>query len=273
VASVAPRSCGVRSPASPAPTGRNVAARLTAGALIAIVLLIGLAIGVNGFPGSQQEAAPVPTETPAPSPTALPSDTPAPATATPRATPTALSADAAVLATADAIDSATVAPPDTPAPTETALPVDTPAPTVVPDLVRFPALAALLSGDNNDSPPVPKLRGISYDAPTQTLTVNFNMEQNFTDNLTRDGLKVHMSDMYIAIFHEDTTPVSTAFLHAWTSLVDQYGNTAYGPVYTTALDATVAHRINWQADKSALELTIIPGLWRVIYSNPALGMP
>ena len=217
------------------------AGRLTAGALIAIVLVLALAIGVNGFPGSKQEAAP-------------------PQTANP-------------------IDSATPFGPPTPFPTETPFPTvppfltDTPIPTVAPDLALFPALSALLSGDNNDVPPVPKLRNISYDAPTQTLAVDFNMDQNITDGLTRDDLKRDMSAMYTAIFRDDQTPVKTASLHAWTGLVDKYGNTSYGPVYTTALDGADARRINWQADTAEILRRIIPGLWRVLYSNPALGMP
>jgi hypothetical protein len=127
----------------------------------------------------------------------------------------------------------------------------------------FPALKDVLSGDNNDTPPVPKLRSFEYYPDTGRVTVDFNMDQNLTTDVTRAFVKVAMSDIYTALFHRSSVHVQLVAVTAWGPMRDQYGNTSYQRVYGTILTRDVADKINWDADSTTLELQIIPGLWEV----------
>lgn len=136
---------------------------------------------------------------------------------------------------------------------------------------RFPDVASYLSGDNNDSPSVPRLRSFQFNQATGTVTVNFNMNQNITDDLMRDGIKTDMSTIYTDIFHKSNVAVSTVHLTVWGPFQDQYGNTKYEPAYSTTLTSDIANRINWSLDEAVLNLNIIPGLWTVDYAQPSMG--
>jgi hypothetical protein len=156
--------------------------------------------------------------------------------------------------------------------TATAVPTAVPTATAVPTrpVDAFPALKEVLSGDNNDSPSVPKLRSFRYYPDTGRANVDFNMDQNLTMGLTRDGLKMEMSQVYTALFHGSRVHVQSAAVTAWGPLQDQYGNVRYEPVYGTTLTRDVADQINWDADSATLQLQIIPGLWTVFLGNASL---
>jgi hypothetical protein len=127
----------------------------------------------------------------------------------------------------------------------------------------FPALKDVLSGDNNDTPPVPKLRSLEYNPDTGRVNVDFNMDQNLTTDVTRDFVKVEMSDIYAALFHHSSVHVQSVAVTAWGAMRNQHGNTSYQPVYGTILTRDVADKINWDADSATLELQIIPSVWEV----------
>jgi hypothetical protein len=90
------------------------------------------------------------------------------------------------------------------------------------------------------------------------------MDQNLTNGLTSDGVKVTTSDIYIALFHQSKMRVDEADVVVWGPFQDQYGNTSYEVAYGTKLTRAVAQHINWNADQSTLELDIIPGLWETV---------
>lgn len=147
------------------------------------------------------------------------------------------------------------------------------ATTAPSDIDKFPAVKDLLSGPNNDTPSQPKLRSFEYNSDTGMVNVDFNMNQNFTTSLTRDGLKQEMSQIYIAIYHRSKVPVNNVALHAYGPVTDQYGNTSYAMLIGTKLSKDVADKINWNEDESTLELQTIPGLWTTFLGNSSLGWP
>jgi len=136
-----------------------------------------------------------------------------------------------------------------------------------PAIDLFPAVKDVLSGNNNDDPSQPKLRNFEYFSDTQHVNVDFNIDQNLTEGLTKDGIKKEMSDIYIAIFHKSSVPVKSAAVAAWGQVQDQYGNTKYAVVYGTKMTSDVAGQINWNADQATLELDIVPGLWDVYWAG------
>ena len=48
---------------------------------------------------------------------------------------------------------------------------------------------------DNDTPAQPKLRTFEFFPDTGKVNIDFNMEQNITRDMTRDGLKIEMSDL------------------------------------------------------------------------------
>jgi hypothetical protein len=147
-----------------------------------------------------------------------------------------------------------------------------PTPTLEP-LDAFPSVKKLLSRMNNDTPAQPKLRAFEYFSETGKVNVDFNMDQNLTRDWTRDGLKMQMSALYIAIFHESVPAVKSASLRAWGPVTDRYGNNSYAMLTGTTLEATETSKINWKADRATLELEIIPGLWKTFLGSTSLGWP
>lgn len=152
--------------------------------------------------------------------------------------------------------------------TETAAPADTPRPHTA--LESFPALATVVAGDNNDTPAIAKLRSFVWEPSTNTLSVAFNIDQNLTMDFIRGGIKTEMSDIYTAAFRS-ALPVQTVNVAAWGPFQDKFGNATYDPAYTTTMTRDVASQINWNANQSVLELTIIPGLWQVNYAQASMG--
>ncbi len=141
----------------------------------------------------------------------------------------------------------------------------TPNRVIAADIDKFPATKDLLVGNNNDSPPQPKLRKFEYDPSTGWVNVEFNMDQNLTKNMTMDGLKIDMSKIYAAIYHKDHIPVESVNVDAYGPQQDKYGNISYDRYCGTLLDKDVADKINWNVDEATLELQIIPGLWKTTW--------
>jgi hypothetical protein len=113
---------------------------------------------------------------------------------------------------------------------------------------------------NNDTPAQPKLRAFEYFSEAGKMNVDFNMDQNLTRDWTRDGLKMQMSDLYIAIYHESEPAVKSASLRAWGPVTDRYGNNSYAMLIGTTLEGTETSKIN-------------PGLWKTFLGSTSLGWP
>ena len=133
-----------------------------------------------------------------------------------------------------------------------------------PDQVKT-VVANVLQGTTNSSHEN-RLRNITVRPNTQRgwdVSVDFNADDNLTENMTKQGVQMKMSDVYAALYSDKGLNVSSANVTSYMQLLDKYGNTKDEPVYVTSLDKDVANKINWSVDKSVLELDILPGLWTV----------
>ena len=92
--------------------------------------------------------------------------------------------------------------------------------------------------------------------------VGFNAGDNLTTNLRKTGIEVKMSELYTALYNSESD-IRRVHITAYFPLTDQYGNTEDGVVYATSLDKAEADKINWDANKTDLQLSILPGVWKV----------
>lgn len=135
-----------------------------------------------------------------------------------------------------------------------------------PALAQFPALAALEDKKTNDTPPLPKLRSFKYDPKLSMVSIEINMDQNLTENMAKTGLHMDTADAYIAVYQNGSIKPKITEVRVFGPLTDRLGNTKQELVYGTALDGSVANQVNWKAEKSDLQLNILPGLWTTYYN-------
>ena len=104
------------------------------------------------------------------------------------------------------------------------------------------------------------------------VTVVFEASDNFTMNLIAVGIELDMADVYFALFGGDLdVRLKWATVEALFPLTDQYGNSSLGTVAEALLDSEEAGKVNWEADRSYLSLTLLPGLYEWIFIHPALA--
>lgn len=96
------------------------------------------------------------------------------------------------------------------------------------------------------------------------VNVQLNSDDNLTENLTKTGVLSQISDEFIALYN-GTSSISSVSVEAFMQLTDKYGNTKDGMVYSATLDKATASQVNWNNDKSLLELSILPGVWQTDY--------
>ena len=104
------------------------------------------------------------------------------------------------------------------------------------------------------------------------VTVVFEASDNFTTNLIAGGIELDMTDVYFALFGGDLdVRLKWATVEALFPLTDQYGNSSLGTVAESLLDGEEAGKVNWEADRSYLSLTILPGLYEWVFIHPELA--
>ncbi len=99
--------------------------------------------------------------------------------------------------------------------------------------------------------------------------VEFNANDNLTENLWKIGMEKQMAEVYKALYTGDMD-IRTASAAAYFLLVDKYGNEKDDMVYKTILDKEEADKVNWDADDSMLKIEILPSVWTVSYKHPAV---
>jgi hypothetical protein len=130
----------------------------------------------------------------------------------------------------------------------------------------------VLQGQTNESGES-KIRNIDVEPDLAVkgawdVTVDFNGDNNITNGMTENGIEIQMSDIYIALYTSNQK-IEIATVTAYLPVTDKYGNTSDGIVYRSTLDIDDASKINWNADKSTLELQILPGVWSTDFVSPA----
>ncbi|NCQ56027.1 hypothetical protein COT86_00650 [Candidatus Collierbacteria bacterium CG10_big_fil_rev_8_21_14_0_10_43_36] len=99
------------------------------------------------------------------------------------------------------------------------------------------------------------------------VTVEFNANDNFSTNLRKGGIEKKMSEIY-SVLYQSGKDIKTTSITAYFPLADQYGNESDGVVYKSTLDKIEANKVNWQADESTLQLTILPRVWTTVMLHP-----
>ncbi len=99
--------------------------------------------------------------------------------------------------------------------------------------------------------------------------VEFNGNDNLTTKMTKGGIEMDMSGLYIALYTSDLD-VRSASAAAYLQLIDKYGKTSDVIVYKSILDKDVADKVNWSADNAMLKLQILPGIWTTSILSPVL---
>lgn len=99
------------------------------------------------------------------------------------------------------------------------------------------------------------------------VTVEFNANDNLSTNLRKKGIEKKMSEIYTALY-QSGKDIKTASITAYFPLADKYGNESDGLVYKSTLDKAVADKVNWKADRSTLQLSILPQVWTTVMLHP-----
>jgi len=73
--------------------------------------------------------------------------------------------------------------------------------------------------------------------------------------------------VYIALYTSGKD-VQTATVAAYFPLVDRYGNESEGVVLKTSLSKMEAGKVNWDADNTMLQRSIIPDVWTTTLVHP-----
>lgn len=99
-----------------------------------------------------------------------------------------------------------------------------------------------------------------------TVVTEFNAGDNLTSNMQKQGIEMKMSDIYSALYTSGKN-ILIASVAAYFPLQDKYGNTSDGMVYRSMLKKPEADKVNWKADKSLLDLDILPKVWDTTFLN------
>lgn len=99
------------------------------------------------------------------------------------------------------------------------------------------------------------------------IEVGFNADDNLSMSLIKTGIERQMSKLYIALFNSDKD-IRTVSISAYFSLEDQYGNVNDRVVYASTLNNEEARKVNWNANITSLELSILPRVWTTTMLHP-----
>jgi hypothetical protein len=78
-----------------------------------------------------------------------------------------------------------------------------------------------------------------------------------------------MASIYIALYTSDKD-VQSASVSAYSPMIDKYGNSSDVLVYKSILDKATADKVNFTADRAALEVSILPGVWDIAIKHQDL---
>ncbi len=90
--------------------------------------------------------------------------------------------------------------------------------------------------------------------------VTINGSDNLSEDLIKKGIWVDMADIYMALY-KNYSDIQEATIIAKFPMSDKYGNNSDEVVLKTSLSSQEAKKVNWNADKSVLELSILPNVW------------
>lgn len=94
------------------------------------------------------------------------------------------------------------------------------------------------------------------------VLVNFNANDNLSENLIEKGIWEDMTSIYKALYTQNDD-VERATLFAYFDTTDKYGNSSESLVLKTSLYKPEAEKVNWDADRATLYQDILPGVWTV----------
>jgi hypothetical protein len=97
--------------------------------------------------------------------------------------------------------------------------------------------------------------------------VYYNADDNLTNKFIRGGIESKMTDIYAALYTSDKD-IRQSFVAAYFPLVDKYGNESDAVVYKSILRKEEADKVNWNADRSLLENSILPKVWTTSILHP-----
>lgn len=101
------------------------------------------------------------------------------------------------------------------------------------------------------------------------VTVTFEVTDVFTAGSAKTDMEDIMADTYMAVYPEHD--VHSVSVHGQAPLVDNYGNEDTKTVYSTLLEKSEADKVNWDADESSLQVTILPDVWETKFLHPAFN--
>jgi hypothetical protein len=125
-----------------------------------------------------------------------------------------------------------------------------------------------LSGQNNmKKDNLKNLVVIEQEDGGWNVEIGFNADDNFSMNLIKTGIETQMSKLYIALFNSGKD-IKTVSISAYFPLEDQYGNVNDRVVYASTLNNEEANKVNWNANRTSLEHSILPGVWTTTMLHP-----
>lgn len=106
----------------------------------------------------------------------------------------------------------------------------------------------------------------AYDNENQfTVFVAINGDELVTKESIKNSLYIDNSDIYIALY-KNRQDIREASIVSYVVTVDKYGNESDTVVLKTSLNSIEAKKVNWNQDKSLLELEILPSVWNTVKS-------
>jgi hypothetical protein len=130
------------------------------------------------------------------------------------------------------------------------------------------AAAYELRGESNLG--LPRVRSIDVrpaEGGGYNVAIEYNMDNAGTKDFFKVMLKMDMGNLYRALYTSGQD-VASATITAYFPVDDPVGNEPPVRVFSTTLDKKAADEANWNAERTVLEMDILPGLWTETYVHP-----
>ena len=125
-----------------------------------------------------------------------------------------------------------------------------------------------LRGESNIG--LPRVRSIDVkpaEGGGYNVAVEYNMDNAGTKDLFRMMLKMDMGSLYHALYTSGQD-VASAAITAYFPVDDPAGGEPPVRVFSTSLDKKTADQADWNAERTVLEMDILPALWTETYVHP-----
>lgn len=125
-----------------------------------------------------------------------------------------------------------------------------------------------LRGESNIG--LPRVRSIDVrpaEGGGYDVAVEYNMDNAGTKDLFKMMLKMDMGGLYRALYTSGHD-VASATIIAYFPVDDPVGGEPPVRVFTTTLDKKAADEADWNAERTVLEMDILPTLWTETYVHP-----